>query len=91
MINGMHFSLIQNLILPEQKNYPLTLQYKAAAPTRIRLYLDSVCAAEQTLPACAEIRHEAIDFSADAGFAALRLEIADGGSCAVYALKLESL
>ncbi len=87
--NGAGFAF--SPICFERGNYSLTLQYKAAASTRVRLYIDTDCAAEQTLPACAAIRHETIRFSAQAGFAPLRLEIADGGTCAVYALKLESL
>ena len=71
--------------------YTLTLRYKATAPTRVRLYVDTGCAAEQTLPACAEMQTEMIRFSTNAVCAPLRLEIADGGTCAISALKLRML
>ena len=72
-------------------NYTLTLQYQATAPTRVRLFLDMLCTAEQTLPPCTEIRNETIAFHTDAGCAPLRLEIADDGdgTCVLYALKIE--
>lgn len=75
----------------EKGTYELTLRYKATALTRVRLYVNTVCAAEQTLPACAEIQNKTTGFSADAGFAPLRLEIADdgGGTCEILTIRLK--
>ena len=80
--------LLFSPVLFEAGNYTLALRYTAAAPVRVRISLSERPAAEKTLPPGVVKTEGTLSFSAEGGFAALEIEIADGTDGAIYGLQL---
>ncbi|MBR4728050.1 MAG: family 43 glycosylhydrolase [Clostridia bacterium] len=70
--------------------YSLALRYRATEQFRVKILLDAVCVADESIPGSGEQSEFTVRLQPASGTAALRLEIADdgAGTCAIYAMKL---
>ena len=81
-------------ILFRAGGFRLTLRCRAETAARCRVWLGDRIAAEAAIPVSGEYALCAVPFTAEGGFAPLRLEIteaADGCGCAIDALRLEPI